>query len=296
MADAGCLFLILTGGDPLVRPDFPEIYRHARQRGMIITLFTNGTLLTARVADLLADSPPHIIDITLYGATAATYEMVTRVPGSYARLRAGIDLLLERGLPLSLKTVLLTINRHELPEIRAFAEKFGGKFRYDALIWPRLDGNRAPLAYQVSLQEMIALDFQDSERKQEWVSLDDRSGGQMVRAEHVYSCGAGKNTFHVDHAGRLSGCMMARRPAYDLLQMSFQEGWENVGALRHEKRQFDTPCRTCTLGDLCNQCPALSQVVQGDDETPVEFVCELAHLRAEEVHKVRESNTFIQHS
>ena len=110
-ADAGCLFLTITGGEPLLRPDFAGIYKHARQRGMLVTLFTNGTLLTPAIADLLADWRLQSVEITLYGATRETYEKVTQIPGSYTRCLKGIELLLERSLPLSLKSVLQRLNR-----------------------------------------------------------------------------------------------------------------------------------------------------------------------------------------
>jgi hypothetical protein len=75
--------------------------------------------------------------------------------------------------------------------------------------------------------------------------------------------------------------MMARQPAYDLLQGGMQEGWEEfLGAVLRKKRTLDTACRTCTVGALCTQCPGWSQLVHGDDETPVEYMCELGRLRA----------------
>ena len=286
LADAGCLFLLFTGGEVLLRTDFPEIYRHARKRGMLISLFTNGTMLTRRIADLLADMRPRSIEVTLYGATQETYEKVTRVPGSYARCRRGIELLQERGLPLLLKAVLLTANRHELPGMRLFAEQLGIQFRYDGLLWPRLDGSQAPLEYQLPLEDMIALDRQDSERQQEWNKVAKLFGGKMVRADYVYSCRAGLQSFNIDCAGQMSICAMSRQHSCDLLQTGFQEAWEWLGTLRQEKRKLDTECRTCTIGGLCTQCPGWSQAVHNDYETPVEFVCKLAKLRTAEIQGI----------
>ena len=283
LADAGCLFLTLTGGEVLLRPDFPEIYRHACQRGILVSLFTNATLLTPRIVDLLVDYRPLSIEVTLYGDTPETYERVTGVPGSFARCRRGIELLLERGLPLTLKTVLLTANRHELDGMRLYAEQLGVKFRYDGMLWPRLDKSQAPIEYQLSLQDMVELDRQDPERQQEWEKVAALFGGQMVRDEYVYSCGAGLHSFHIDSTGKLSICTMSRQPAHNLLQTGFQEAWESLGSLRQEKRKLETECRTCTIGGLCTQCPGWSQAVHGDDETPVEFVCELAHLRSAQI-------------
>jgi radical SAM protein with 4Fe4S-binding SPASM domain len=282
VADAGCLFLLFSGGEILLRPDFPEIYRHALQRGIIVSLFTNGTLLTARIADMLADWRPRSIEITLYGATAQTYEKVTQVPGSYAHCLRGIKLLQERSLPLSLKTILMTANRHELPGMVALAGQLGTPFHYDGILWPRLDGSQNPFEYQLSLSELIDLDRQDPERQREWSKLVQAiSGNKKVRNEYIYSCGAGMRSFHIDSAGRMSICTMSRGTTYDLQQMRFQAAWEQLGELRKIKRQMNTACQSCTIGGLCLQCPGWSQAVHGDNETPVEFVCALGHLRTE---------------
>ncbi len=98
-AAEGCLWLLLTGGEPFMRSDFLDIYAYAKRKGFVVTLFTNGTLITDRVADFLADLPPLGIEISLYGATQETYERVTGIPGSHARCIEGIERLLSRRLP-----------------------------------------------------------------------------------------------------------------------------------------------------------------------------------------------------
>jgi radical SAM protein with 4Fe4S-binding SPASM domain len=284
MAEAGCLSLLLTGGEVLLRPDFVDIYRHAKRVGMLVTVYTNGTLLTPRIADVLSELPPHVLEITLYGHSQETYERVTQVRGSYARCHRGIELALERRLQLALKAVVLADNRHELKQMAAFAaSRTDIPFRYDGILWPRLDGGRQPYACGLTPQEVVALDRDDAERQQKWQELVERQNGGLVRAESVYTCGAGLHGFHIDAVGRMSPCMMARRPAYDLGQMSFREAWESLGAVRNKQRRLDTPCRTCTVGALCWQCPGWSQMAHGDDETPVEYVCEIGRLRAAEL-------------
>lgn len=283
MADAGCLTLLLTGGEVLVRADFAEIYRHAVQLGMLVTVFTNGTLLTARIADILAEWPPRVVEVSLYGRSSETYERVTGVPGSYARCRQGIDLLLDRGVRLSLKSVILRLNRPELPEMMAFAERLGVEFRYDGILWPRADGGQGPWAYSLSPQEIAAMDQGDPDRRRTWQELQAKLGGGLSRSESVYHCGAGYHGYHVDAAGRMSLCMMARQPSYDLRQMSFQEAWERLGTLRQKVRLLDTACRTCNVGIVCLQCAGWSQMVHGDNETPVAYVCEIGRLRADQL-------------
>jgi len=83
IAEAGCLWLLITGGEPLLRPDFFEVYTYAKKKGFIITLFTNGTLITPEIADYLVQWPPFKVEITLYGVTSETHESVTGIPGSF---------------------------------------------------------------------------------------------------------------------------------------------------------------------------------------------------------------------
>lgn len=280
IADAGCLFLVLTGGEPLLRPDFPEIYIHAKQRGMLVTLFTNAAMVTPKIADLLAASQPHVVEVTLYGATESTYEAVTRVPGSFKRFMRGLDLLFDRGIRVALKAMILTLNKHELSAMKDLVESYGVEFRYDGSIFPRLDGSQAPYQYRLSVEEMLAMDLEYPDRAQEWRERSNQFEGVLVRNDFVFSCGAGLRNFHIDSRGRMSICTMARQPAFDLQKMSFQEAWSRLGELRKMKRQLHTKCETCTVGALCAQCPAWSQMVHGDNETPVEFVCQLGQARA----------------
>ena len=99
----GCLWLLFTGGEIFARKDFLDIYTYAKQKGMLITLFTNGTLITPEIADYLVQYRPFVIEITLYGNTQETYERVTRISGSFDRCMQGIELLRQRELPLKLK-------------------------------------------------------------------------------------------------------------------------------------------------------------------------------------------------
>jgi MoaA/NifB/PqqE/SkfB family radical SAM enzyme len=129
ITEAGCLWLLYTGGEIFARKDFLDIYTYAKKKGLLITLFTNGTLITPEIADYLAEWRPFSIEITLYGRSKETYERITGIPGSFERCMQGIRLLIDRGLPLKLKTMALTVNKDEVWEIKRFAEEgLGGSW------------------------------------------------------------------------------------------------------------------------------------------------------------------------
>ena len=282
IADEGCLWLLLTGGEPLTRPDFLDLYMYAKRKGLLLTLFTNGTLLTPRLADSLAEWRPFAVEITLYGRTQATYERVTGVPGSHARCMRGIGLLVERGIPLRLKAMLLTLNQHELWDMQAYAEGLGVQFRFDPLLNAGLGGDAAPTRLRLSPPEAVQFDLADARRMESWREFCERFVGLPARSEYLYACGAGQNSFHVDAYGRLSICIMSRQPDYDLRGVTFRRGWyEFIGNVRQQKRTADSRCAHCRLLPLCGQCPGWAQLEHGDQEKLVEYLCQVAHLRAE---------------
>lgn len=281
VVDEGCLWLLLTGGEPLLRRDFPEIYTYAKRKGLLLNLFTNGTLLTPRLADLLAEWRPFNIEITLYGCTQETYERVTGIPGSHARCMRGIELLLERKLPLKLKSMLMTLNVHELEAMKAFAEGLGLDYRYDPMLHAGLDGSQHPHNLRLSPQRVVQFDVEDGERFQAWQEFCDRFVVSPPDTSTLYRCGAGVKSFHIDPYGQLSLCITSRQPSYDLRQGNFHEGWaEFLYQARYEPVGEQYACGRCALKSLCGQCPGLARLEAGDAKAQLEYHCQVAHLRA----------------
>lgn len=285
LAEAGCLWLLFTGGEILARADFLDIYRHAKRRGFFVTLFTNGTLLTPRIADVLVEWRPFAIEITLYGRTRETYEQLTGVPGSYARCLAGIRLLKERGLPLQIKTVAVSINRHEIWEMKRFVEEeLELPFKFDAMMTPRIDCSQSPLELRLSPAEIVELDLLDPRRAQEWNEFADAFIRPQQPAGHegdVYHCGGGVNSFAIDPLGKMTLCVLSHQETYDLRQGTVAEGWSQfLARVRRKSITRVTKCTACQLKSVCGMCPANAELETGDPETPVEFLCQVAHLRA----------------
>ena len=290
IAEAGCLWLLITGGEPLVRDDFLDIYAYAKKKGFIINLFTNGTLLTSKIADYLAEWLPFRVEITLYGITKKTYERVTGITGSFEACMKGIDLLLQHRIPLELKTMVMTLNRDELWQIKDYAEKIGVDFRFDPVINPRLDGSKSPCSLRISPQEIVELDLADEKRAKAWQKLCNEEPGD-IRRDRLYICGAGINMFNIGPYGQMSGCQMTRFHNYNLRCNSFKEGWyHSIPEFLALEPEGSYQCADCDLIKLCNQCPGWAWLENGDLRSPVEYLCRLTHLRAEAFGKRRKGN------
>ena len=283
--DLGCLWLLYTGGEIFARADFLEIYKYARDKGFLITLFTNATLVTDRIADFLAENPPFDIEVTLYGRTKATYESLTGIPGSFEKCIRGIHLILDRKLPLKLKTVALTINKHEIASMKKFAEELGVDFKFDPMVNPRIDCSSSPLAVRLTPADIVSFDLDDPERVAEWRRLAIECAPVLpeeAEARLLYECGGGVNSFAIDPYGDLSICVLSHFDRYNVREGTVREGWEQfLLKVRTRKISRVTKCTRCALKSLCGSCAANAELEAGDPEEPVDFLCQTAHLRAE---------------
>jgi len=284
LVDMGCFWILYTGGEIFARKDFLEIYTYAKQKGFLITLFTNGTIMTEEIADYLAEWPPFAIEITLYGRTRETYEALTAVPGSYDRYLRGIKLLKERKLPLKLKTVATSINKHEVLAMRQFAEELGVEFKCDGQINPRIDCSQSPLATRLAPEGVVALDMTDPKVVEEYRKLAERdlhAPPNLSQVDTVYLCGGGVNSFALNAYGEVGICVISQQDTFGIRGSSVKAVWEeSLLQLRNRKRSRVTKCVQCRIQSLCAMCPANGELENGDKESPEDFLCEVAHLRA----------------
>ncbi len=279
ITEAGCLFLVFTGGEPLMRPDFAEIYRHSKSKGLLVTVFTNATLITDEVMRLFDDLPPHTVEISIYGASAGTYERITGVKGSYGRCVEGIRMLTKRRIDVRLKTVLMNLNEHELSAMEEMAAEYGARFRFDAAIFPRFNGDRAPLDLRVTPEEAVRKEMSNSERLREWREFFERFRDSGA-PDTLYKCGAGLTSFHIDASGNLMPCLMSTAHKFSLSQDSFMSVWNSaVARVREEKAEVDFVCNKCENQIVCGYCPAFFGLENGAENVPSAYLCAMGGQR-----------------
>lgn len=287
-ADAGCLYLLITGGDPMMRDDFAEIYRFACELGLLVTVFCDGILVDQAIIDLFREFPPRKVEISIYGATAGTYELVTRVPRSHAEAWEGINLLCENGIRVGLKTVLLTLNEHELEAMEAQAKERGLPFRYDAAVFPCLPGgSNEPIDLRVSPEKVVEHDLSSPERQKQWVDKIDQTDA-LPEDDRLYSCGAGATGFYVDPFGNYSPCLLATH--YQTAQggRTFSDLWKNeLGTIQQKKKSTSNGCLTGELRGACVHCPAMNFIETGDEETESDYFKKTTELRFRAVRELK---------
>jgi MoaA/NifB/PqqE/SkfB family radical SAM enzyme len=273
-ADAGCLWLLLTGGEVLLREDFWDIYLSAVRRGLLVEVFTNAALIDEKAAARFAEFPPLGLDISIYGSSPQLHDAVTQRDGSFSRTLAGIDWLRTYKVPFALKTVLMTLNCNDLAGMKALAARLGVKFRYDALVCPRTDGGKGPVQYRLDAERMARLDLEED--YQSCARLFD--GFWNKKPDEALTCGGGVFAFNINPYGVLSPCTMFRSFQYPLKGRKFLAAWQEMAA-DHEARkgELSAPaCSSCSMVLLCSNCPAWSEIEAGSLQSTVEYVCAYA--------------------
>jgi MoaA/NifB/PqqE/SkfB family radical SAM enzyme len=265
----GTLTIVLTGGEPLSRPDFLEIAEAVRRRAFALRLLTNATLVTEELAERLAALHPLSVESSLHGANAATHDATTGVPGSFEAMWRGIDRLQRRGVRLVVKTPLTRDNQAEVDGIIALAEQRGLELRIDPTLTPRDDGDRAPLRHRSTDGAVRRLMQRLGERGR--VPGAHREPGGT-------SCGVGRLTMTIDPGGTVFPCIQWRRSSLgNVRKTPLGELWQDAPA-RHEAAEEARRVNERLLGlgePLASfpYCPGLNRLLTGDALCPdVSFV------------------------
>ena len=291
-ADLGCLQVRYTGGEPLLRPDFEDLYLFARRLGFKVLVYTNARRVNEHLAGLFARIPPLVpMEVTAYGMHQKSYEAVTRSPGSFAQFRRGVDLLLEHGVPFIVKGALLPPNRDEMAEFEAWAgtlpfmDRPPGYSMFFDLRNRRDDEAKNELirSLRVSPEDGLRILARDVAAYR--AEMSEFASKFMGRPDdRLFTCGAGHG-LTIDAYGRAQPCMGVRAPelTVDVRASSLAEALDrfaSLGEMRATNSEYLRRCAVCPLTGFCEQCPAKSWAEHGTLDTPVEYLCEVAHVQA----------------
>ncbi len=277
IADVGTLFLTITGGEPMIRSDFTELYSYIKQRGFMISLFSNGTLITEEIIALLKDLPPRHVDITVYGASEETYYAVTGIRGMYQRCIEGIESLLRNEIKVRLKTVLMKPNIDDFSKIKKMAEEYGVPYRIDQMIFGRFNGDKAPLALRITPEVGVKCEMQMDGLQESIKRMLDET---LPISDKLYNCGAGRSTFYVTEIGKLRPCLMITDIEADLNKYSFRDAWKSVNEkIVSLPAEENDECNWCDMRAICGYCPPMGKLSSLDGDIKKEYFCKIGRAR-----------------
>ncbi|WSN71999.1 radical SAM protein [Streptomyces sp. NBC_00134] len=236
MRDAGILWLQITGGEALIDREFGAAYEYAHKLGMMVQVSSNGSSLRkAPIRELFARHRPYRLTLSVYGATAETYDKVTRNRGAFGRFIKGLDAAHEDALPVRLNVIVSDDNAHEVDDMVALCKRYGFPHLVFTNMSPTIDGEANPLATQAE---------------------------SHITPRSVFTgCNAGHTFFHVNPHGIASICKVGRDPSVNLIT----EGLATLPRLGQiaESLQLRTgDCSGCTKVGTCRTCRPLAKLYQ----------------------------------
>ena len=293
-ADLGCMSVRFTGGEPMLRHDFDELYLFAKKLGMKIIIFTNATLVDQQKIELFEKFPPGApIEVSVYGMTKETYEGVSRAPGSFEAAFHGMQLLLDNNIPFVVKSSFLPQNKKDMELFEEWAKKIPGMTHdptYSIYFDLRTHRDSASMNERIKkLRPSPAEGLKLLTRDEESFFKDSQQFCAKFTAppgDKVFACGAGNKSASIDAYGNVQVCLLVRHPEtiYSLrhgtLEDAIDSFFPKVLATRSKNPDYLQKCAKCFLKGMCQQCPGRSWGEFGTLDTPVPYFCEVTHAQA----------------
>ncbi len=287
--EKGTLILLLTGGEPLLRRDFDEIYTYCVKSGMMVTVNTNGVLLDDDKIRLFTEYPPERLNITLYGTSAETYSKLCGNGDVFEKVVSAVMKCVSAGINVKLNYSITPYNKDDALSAYDFAKKLGVPVQ--------------PVSYMFSpvrtSGETVRLDAAEAAKAQfEWqkhhlgdedfcryiVDFRDKRHTPQIDGDcgEKINCRAGLSTFWVTWDGKMTPCGMMNEPACEIAD--FDAAWKNIRAMR-ENINLPVKCGNCEHRNYCDVCAAVSKAETGEFSGIPEYACK----KAEEYHRLCEN-------
>lgn len=279
--DAGMAFLLLTGGEPTLRPDFPEIYEALAQMGLSISINTNGTLLTPELKALWHRLPPAQVNITLYGTCQEDYQDLCQNGAAFDAVVDALDWLKDEGILVHLNTTMVPTNYHKWLEIEDFAKKRGLELRMTTYCFPP---NRRDCGCFERLEPEVAgeLIVKDTYYREGPDAIRTRARDldaplprscELDNGEPM-QCLAGRSQFWITWNGDMTPCAMLTHPASHPFEVGFPTAWEELMQLCQPIR-LCPECVGCPEQKSCMNCAAVTFAETGHFNGKPEYMCKL---------------------
>lgn len=289
----GCQAWSISGGEPMLRQDFPEIFDYITYKSVFYKLNTNGTMITTKIAQLLKRRGQTMV--ALYGATAEVHDQVTQNPGSWEAMMRGFTYLKEAGVSFTVQIIPLRTNFHQYQAMISLAQSLSNNIRIGAP-WLWLSAcNSETHNQQIKVQRLdpknvLLFDVpnpvsdlnQVARNHNLTTTVEGKYDNSLVDDQLFASCIASRRDFHIDPYGGMSFCYYIKDPAlrYNLRNGTFQEAWDAfIPSLAEAVRgglEYQKNCGSCELRSDCRWCAVYGYLEHGRFSAKVDYLCQVA--------------------
>ena len=285
--EQGMLLLLLTGGEPFLYPEFRRLYTDLRQMGFVISINSNATLITEETVAWLKENPPQRINITLYGASDATYARLCGHPTGFTQVTRAIELLRDAGISVKLNCSVTPENVCDLEDIIAYSDEHKLVLQATSYMFPPLRrdaesvGRNARFAAEECARTEVKI------RRLQYGAENLREYCKAIESHQPVDtplcadcegeglqCRAGKSAFWVTWDGRMTPCGMVNEPAVFPFGQGFADAWQS---LRAQTAALHLPpeCAGCDAKHYCHTCAAMCYTETGRYDCKPQYRCDL---------------------
>lgn len=291
--ERGMLFLLLTGGEPFLWPDFWELYEELVKMGLIVSINTNGSLIDENAIERLKKLPPKRLNITLYGASDETYEALCGVKGVFSKIDQTIRRLKEAGIMVKLNSSMTPSNVKDMEKIIAYAKEMDLILEMSTYMFPPIRRDRRMIGenhrftvedygkyhlkrYRLQFGEdnYVQMLYNIKQKSVPPPGLDDSCRDPI---DGKIRCRAGKASFWITWDGYMTPCGMMPEPKVDLYEKDFGTAWSEVVTMSG-KVSLSGVCDRCPNRKLCHTCAAIAMAETGSTEGIPAYLCKAVEV------------------
>ena len=290
--------IILTGGEPLLRPDIFEIAAYGNQQGLRMVMATNGTLVTEEIARKLVDAGIMRVSISIDGLNAESHDAFRKVPGAFAGTMAGIEAMKKAGLEFQINTTITKANLEQIKGIFDLAVSLGAVAHHIFLLVPTgrgkdmADQEIAPADYEKTLnwfyEESLRAPIQlkatcaphyfriyhqrkgPAQEAAKPVVRDTAKDSQRpgMGALHAMTrgCMGGSSFCFISHTGQVQPCGYLELDCGQTKEKGFEDIWTNSAIFNNlrDLNLYEGKCGRCEFTRVCGGCRARAYEITGN--------------------------------
>lgn len=291
--EQGMLFLLLTGGEPFLWPDFWTLYEQLIRMGFLVSINTNGSLIDETAVRKLRELPPKQLNITLYGASDETYARLCGAKNVFSRVDGAIRALTENGIPVKLNCSLTPYNADDLEAITQYAKERDLYLQVCSYMFPPVRRNASLVGQndrftprQAAYYHIRRYQLQNSPEDYRNFLSQIASGQEVPMGldescidplDGKIRCRAGNASFWITWDGWQTPCGMMPEPRIDLMGRPFSSAWEELVQIS-EQMALSGVCSKCPDRGICHSCVAVAVSETG---SPGGIPLYLCHMMAE---------------
>lgn len=276
--EIGCLWILITGGEPLLHPEFKKFYTYAKEKGFLVSVNTNGYLIDDNLIQLFIKYQPYAVEISLYGYDDKSYQQFTHCSNCFLKIDNNIKKMLDKNININLKSVLVKQNYQYFNKIRKYADSFPCPFRYDYVIFPKVNSiSKGPNSELLSTKMIIDTLKEDPNS---YITFKDRycdlSYNKNTQSK-VFQCSGGENGIYIDSFGNINMCVAVMNDNYNINKFSIQEA--RTFFKKNKERYVDnkSKCAKCYKKSICRYCPGRFKLETGNYSIPPTWYCNIAN-------------------